>query len=276
MAAEPLREAIAGNEELAGEVVVIRDLLNVGPISKTEEGQKFSDLRSAFWNEVVINEKHPLQIDDTERIMEVSAALAGNEDAKAWLWVAPWPADICTLLWANKYLGKHPGKFFVVSIAGLPFLDGNGKVFYPRNISELQPREVIKARRLARMVTPAEIEVDTEEWRRLVQENGGIRTVEGGKKVTSRGEDFYDAQLLSFCSQQYQKASRIVNQAMSKFNMPTGDLYLGWRLRKMAEQDKLNLQGDTTRALKDFEVKIPSGLLEFGDEAPSAPAEAEG
>lgn len=275
MAAAPVTEAIATNEEMAGEVVVIKDLLNLGPLNKTEEGQKFSDLRSAFWQQVAPNEKNPIQVDDTERLMAVSAAMAGNEDAKAWLWIAPWPADICTLLWATKYLGKHPGRFFVVNIAGLPFLDENGKVFYPKNISELQPREVIKAKRLARAVSYAEIETDTEEWRKLVTEDAGIRTTEGGKRVTSRGEDHYDATLLSFCSHQYQKASRIVNQAMSKFNIPTGDLYLGWRLRMMAAQDRLNMQGDTTKALKDFDVKLPSGLLEFGEEAASAAPAAE-
>ncbi|MCF8449626.1 MAG: DUF1835 domain-containing protein [Taibaiella sp.] len=265
MAATPLEAAIAATPEMAGEIVVIKDLLNIGPIQKTEDGQKFSELRSAFWQQVVVNEKNPVVVDDTERILQVSAAMAGNEEAKAWVWVAPWPADICTLLWLTKYLGKYPGRFFAINIAGLPFLDENGKVFYPKNISELQPKEVAKARRLARQVSFAEIEVDTDEWRRLVADNAGIRTLEGGKRIISRSDDFYDGQLLSFCSQQFQKASKIVNQAMSKFNMPTGDLYLGWRLRIMVTKEKLQMLGDTTKALKDFDVKLPSGLLEFGE-----------
>ena len=44
---------------------------------------------------------------------------------------------------------------------------------------------------------------------------------------------------------------------LAKFNLPPGDLYLGWRLRKMAEAGKLELQGDTAKSLKDFEVKLP-------------------
>jgi len=265
MAATPLAEAMNMMPEMAGEIVVIRDLLNLGPLQKTEEGQKFSELRSAFWQQVAVNEKTPVQVDDTERILQVSAAMAANEDAKVWLWCAPWPADICTWLWLTKYMGKYPGRFYIVNIAGLPFLDNNGKVFYPKNISELEPKEAVKARRLARAVTYAEIETDGEEWRKLTEGNAGIRTLEGGKRIVQKGEDHYDAQLLSFCSQQYQKASKIVNQAMAKFNIPTGDLYLGWRLKVMAGQDKLQMQGDTTKALKDFDVKLPSGLLEFGD-----------
>ena len=275
MAAAPLAAALQDNVELAGEIIVIKDLLNIGPLQKNEEGQKFSDMRSAFWQQVVPNEKTPVQVDDTERILAVSAAMAANEDVKAWLWVAPWPADMCAWLWLTKYLGKYPGRFYVVNIAGLPFLDANGKVFYPKNISELSPREVVKARRLARQVSYAEIETDGEDWRKLVEGNSGIRTLEGAKRITGRADDFYDGQLISFCSQQFQKASKIVNQAMTKFNIPTGDLYLGWRLRTLIAQDRLHGQGDAAKTLKDFEVKLPSTTLDFGEaQQPAAAAEA--
>lgn len=275
MAAAPLAEAMTTTPELAGEIIVIRDLLNLGPLQKTEEGQKFSDIRSAFWQQVVVSDKSPIQVDDTERLLEVSAAMHTNEDARAWIWIAPWPADICTLLWTMKYLGKYPGRFFVVNIAGLPFLDENGKVFYPKNISELQPKEIVKAKRLARQVSYAEIETDTEEWRKLVNENGAIRTLEGAKRIVSRAAEHYDTQLYAFCTQQFQKASKIVNQAMAKHNIPTGDLYLGWRLREMAATDRLRLQGDITKALKDFDVRIPSGELDFA-EAATQPTESNG
>lgn len=276
MAAAPLAEAIATTPEMEGEIIVIRDLLNVGPIKKTEDGQKFSDIRSAFWQEVAPNEKSPVQVDDMERVLAVSAKMAANEEDKAWVWVAPWPADICTWLWLTRYLGKYPGRFFVVNIAGLPFLDEQGKVFYPKNISELQPKEIVKARKLARTVTYAEIETDGEEWNKLVKEDAGVRTLEGGKRIVSRSDEHYDAQLTSFCSQQFQKAARIVSQALAKFQIPTGDLYLGWRLRQMAAADKLRIQGDPLKMLKDFEVKVPSGELEFGESGPAASAEQNG
>jgi hypothetical protein len=206
---------------------------------------------------VVVNEKNPIQVDDMERLLEVSATLANNEEAKAWVWIAPWPADIATYFWTIKYLSKYPGRFFVVNIAGLPFLDENGKLFYPKSIGEIQPKELIKAKRLARTVTPAEVETDGEEWRKLTKENSGIRVLEGGKRLVSKSEEHYDSQLLGFVSNQFQKASKVVGQSLTKFNVPTGDVYLGWRLRKMAEAGKLQLQGDPNKTLKDFDVKLP-------------------
>lgn len=263
MAALPLSEAMTMHPDLAGEIVVIRDLLNLGSIQKTEDGQKFSELRSAFWQTVTNGDKSIINVDDTERILKVSAAMAADHSHAAWLWVAPWSADICTLLWLAKYLGKYLGRFYTVSIAGLPFLDENGKVFYPRNISELQPKEVVKARKLARQVTLAEIESDAEEWTRLVMENGGIRFLEGNKKIISRNIDYYDTQLFSACSHQWQKASKVINLAMTKGNLPTGDIFLAWRLRQMANDEKIKLQGDASRTHRDFEVKIPEGTLQF-------------
>ncbi len=256
VAAAPLREAIQAEASMEGEVVVMKDVLSVGPLQK-EEGQKFSELRSAFWQEVVINEKNPVQVDDMERLLEVSLALSKNEEDKIWLWIAPWPADVCMYHWVLKYLGKYPNRLYVVNIAGLPFLDEQGKVFFPKSIGEILPKELIKARRLARLVTPGELEVDTDEWRKVVAANAGMRTLEGGKRLMSRPEDHFDSQLISFTSHQFQKASKIVSQALAKYSIPTGDLYLGWRLRKMVDAGRLELQGDVTKALKDFDVKMP-------------------
>jgi hypothetical protein len=264
MAAVPLAEAITNTPELAGEIVVIRDLLNVGPLQKTEDGQKFSDIRSAFWQQVTNNEKQTVTVDDTERILQVSVAMNSNENATVWLWIAPWPADICTWLWLTKYFGKYPGRFMVINIAGLPFLDANGKLYYPKNISELLPKEVTKARKLARPVSYAEIENDADDWKKLVADNAGVRIIEGNKRVLSKGVDHYDNMLLSACTDQFQKASKIVALTLAKHNIPTGDLFLGWRLKEMVLQDRLRMQGELSKSLKEFDIKLPSSTLEFG------------
>jgi hypothetical protein len=255
-AAAPLKDTIIMDPSIAGEVIVLKDILNVGPLQK-EEGQSFSEMRTAFWQQVVNNEKHPVHVDDFERLSQACIELSKNEEAKVWLWIAPWPADICAYYWSLPYLGKYLGRFFVVNIAGLPFLDENGKVFFPKSIGEIQAKEIVKAKRLARAVNAAELETDSFEWRKITEDNAGVRTLEGGKRLGSKSEEQYDNQLNSFCSHQYQKASRIVNQALSKFNIPTSDVYLGWRLRKMVDTGRLQVQGELNKTLKDFDVKLP-------------------
>jgi len=261
MAATPLAEAVQMEKSMEGEVVVWKDILHVGPIKK-EEGQSFSELRSAYWNAIVPNEKTAIQVDDMERLLAISAAMFRDEQMEAWFWMAPNPADVCAYYCMLPYLSKHKGRFNIVNIAGLPFLDENGKVFYPKSLSGILPKELVKARKLSRQVTPSEMEVDIDEWKKLVEENAPVRIHEVGKRIKSVGADHYDQQLLSFCSQQFQKASKVVRQALSKYNIPTGDLWLGWRLRKLAEEGKLLLQGEPGKALNEFEVRLPGEVVE--------------
>lgn len=258
MAAQPLAEAVNTEPSMQGQVLALKDILHVGPIKKAA-GQSFSQLRSEFWKEVVNDEKQDTTVNDLERLLEITTQLNNNTEDVVWLWMAPWPADVCAYYWMLNYMSKHLERFYVLNLSGLPFLNEEGKVYYPKNMSEILPRELIKARKLARQVTPAELEIDGEEWLNMTAENAGMRLLEGGKKLYTREESYYDEKLLSFCSHQFQKGHRIVNQTISKLSVPTGDMYLGWRLRKLVENGTLLSEGDVSKTLRDFSVKLPGG-----------------
>lgn len=255
-----LKEAVATEPAMAGEVIVLRDILHVGPLKKTE-GQGFSELRMVYWQGVASGEKTLAGVDDMERLLEVSAKMFRDDSIQAWIWMAPCVADVCAYYWLLPYLSKHKGRFYIVNIAGLPFLNEAGKVYFPKNISEIMPRELVKARRLSRQVTPGEIEIDGDEWRRLADENGGVRTWEGGKKIASHPADYYDTVLLGLCTAHAQKTNKVVRQALQKHNLPTGDLWLYWRLREMANAGAIEMQGE--------EVRLPG----VGTTAESTPAQ---
>jgi peptide deformylase len=70
-----------------------------------------------------------------------------------------------------------------INIVGLPFLNEKGQLFYPTNFSQIPAKEFLKTKRLLKEVTPAEYEVEGDEWARLQQENAWVRTYEGGKKI---------------------------------------------------------------------------------------------
>lgn len=236
VAAKPLIEAVSQHEELAGEVVVLKDILHVGSLKV--EGMSFSESRTAFWNEAVPDAQH-IEVDDLERLMDVSSKLSNDASFKIWFWMAPAPADITAYFWLLHFLKKHQGRFSVVNINGLPFLDENGKLFYPESIGHIPVKEIIKARKLARVTTPSEWETDADEWPRLVDENEGVRIHEGGKRIKSQPISFYDETLLQHITDSSQKMNKIINLAISKNKVPTGDLFLQWRLREMAKERKV-------------------------------------
>src|SRR5690606_9608239 len=88
LAAEQLKAALLSDESLQGEVVELKDILHVGPLKK-EEGQSFSALRSAYWQQILVNEKNPVQVDDMERLLAVSGEMFKDENIQAWFWMAP-------------------------------------------------------------------------------------------------------------------------------------------------------------------------------------------
>jgi hypothetical protein len=259
-AAEPVKEAILTEPTMAGEVVVLTDRLDIGPLKKEGE-QTFSELRNGYWQSIAASDKTTIHVADMERLLAISAEMFKNEEISAWLWMAPAAADVCAYYWMLPYLSKHTNRFFLLNIAGLPFLDENGKVYYPKSINQLLPKEVIKARKLARAITPSELEVDIDEWQSLVEENTGIRILDGGKKLSGREETYHDNQLMSFCSHQFQKASKIVRQTISKFQVPVPDTFLGYRLRKLSEEGRIMMQGDPAKPLNEIDVRLPGEIV---------------
>lgn len=247
LTAQPLLEAVAAQEDTGEEVIVLKDILHVGPL-KTE-GMTFSEGRSAFWNTVIPEGQAEARVDDLERLMEISTRLSNDTSVTVWFWMAPTPADVAAYFWLLHFLKKHQGRFSVININGLPFLDTNGKLFYPESIGHIPVKEILKARKLARVTTPSEWETDGDEWSRLTEENTGLRVHQGGKKLESKPIDHYDELLLSLLTAQNQKTGKIVNTALSKHKIPTGDLFLQWRLREIAADGRAELhKGDIKRA----------------------------
>jgi hypothetical protein len=260
--AKPLTEAISLHAELAGEMMVLKDILHVGPL-KTE-GMGFSESRSAFWNEAAPDAQH-IEVDDLERLMEVSSRLSNDSTSKIWFWMAPAPADITAYFWLLHFLKKHQGRFSVVNINGLPFLDENGKLFYPESIGHIPVKEIVKARKLARVTTPSEWETDADEWPRLISENEGLRIHEGGKRLKSQPITFYDEALLQHITEASQKTNKVINLAISKNKVPTGDLFLQWRLRELVKEGKIEM----TKG----EVRLNNGKHSSDSEPSDAPVE---
>jgi hypothetical protein len=190
-------------QELEGEIHILLDDLQSGPLQKPE-GQSFSAMRSAYWHSISNDPLSLERIADQERILMLSTELNKNPNDRAWIWIAPSATDICAYYWIIAHLNTHIGRLHILNTSNLPFLDAEGRVFYPTRLSELQPKEIVKARRLARPITPSELEIDQDAWNQLVAENAALRSLEGGKKLRSRPDDFYDSKILSCLGNNFQ------------------------------------------------------------------------
>ncbi|HMK02880.1 MAG TPA: DUF3658 domain-containing protein [Ferruginibacter sp.] len=254
-----LEKSFELDETLSADIVQIKDDFAVGPLTDiyTEDG---IGNRKQWWREVLAGGDYDghvdtAKIDDAKTVTELKERLDTNPEETIWIWAAQNKHDVCSYYWLMSQLKEYQGRIFILYLNNLPFLNEKGNLFYPENLFDIPAKEFVKAKKLAREITPSEFEVDPDEWTKVCNENKGIRLLEGGKKLVQADYDLYDADLKKFITGDWQKASKIIHQYLSKAKHKTGDMYLLWRLKGMIAQDMLDVQGKVAN-MKDFEVKL--------------------
>jgi Domain of unknown function (DUF1835)/Protein of unknown function len=262
-----LKQALEMDQSLAGDLIEIKDEFAVGPIENldTEEGWT---ARQNWWRQLLAASPYGKDnlvgsFDDRKTVAELKQRLDENEKEQLWIWMGQNQHDVCGYYWLIPQLKSYQGRVVVLYLNNLPFINEKGQIFYPTTLHEIQPKEFLKAKKLNRQVTLSEFEVDPDEWKRLTSENAPVRILEGGKKITSKDESFYDKDILTGLSNEWQKGNRAMNNILGKMKIKTGDVFLLWRMRHLATEEKLELNGDPSKGWKDFEVRLKS----------SAPAE---
>ena len=138
----------------------------------------------------------------------------------------------------------------------MPFINEKGQIFYPTHLAEIQPKEFLKAKKLARPITLSEFEVDPDEWKKLCAENDGVRFLEGGKKIVGKDVNFYDAEILSNITAETQKLPRVLSNTINRMKIKTGDVFIVWRISQMAMDLKIELTGEWKKGWKEIAMKL--------------------
>lgn len=250
-AAKALEAAFELDENLRGPIVILNDHLEFGPLQP--EGEESLDaLRTKFHAE--ISGQADIQSNDEATLLELLRK-AQEEEEPVCFWMAPNARDACTYYWLLPYFKAMPGVLHSIQIPGLPFLNEKGQLFYPTHFGQVPAREFLKTKRLLKELSPADFETDGDEWQRLQQDGKWIRTHEGGKKLQSKEAHAFDHLITSAVGTDFQRASRVLQDALKKTNHPLLPVYMEWRLRQLIAEGKLELKGDSAKPLKDFEVR---------------------
>ncbi|MFI5154741.1 MAG: DUF3658 domain-containing protein [Chitinophagales bacterium] len=262
---EVLNEAIGLDNSLKGEIIQIRDDWAVGPIDNIFYPDGL-ETRKQWWRLVLGGGDYDGLVDDPagsrdqETVATIIEKLNHDTEETVWIWAAQNKHDVSGYYWLISQLKSFQGRVYILYLNNLPFINLKGLIFYPQNLFEIPAREFLKAKKLARIVTPSEFELDSEDWLKLAQERKGVRILEGGKKLQQFDVDFYDKALRSFITPEWQKGSRIIQHFLSKASQITGDAFLLWRLKGMVAAGEAEAQGEL-RKMKDFELKSKSAQV---------------
>ena len=252
-----LQKAIELDEKLSGDVWQIKDEFAVGPIANIYETEGYQNRRD-WWMELLEHSPYTDAINIVDDKLTVHHLTERLQDEKevSWIWMGQNAHDVCGYYWLMSQLKEYQGKVFILYLNNLPFINEKGQLFYPNNLSEIQPKEFLKAKKLARPISLSEFEVDPDEWKKSCNENGLIRTLEGGKKIVSRSEDYYDSALVNLLNTEPQKLSKLLHSFYSKAKIQTGDVFLVWRIKKLVEQNKILVQGEWSKGWKDITLSL--------------------
>ena len=255
---EVLQKAMELDETLQGDVIQVKDDYAVGPIKDiyTDEG---IEARKQWWREVLAGGDYDgkvdtEEVDDMKTVVDLIVWMAHNPTENVWIWAAQNKHDVSGYYWLMSQLKNYQGRIEVLYLNNLPFINEKGNIFYPTSLFEIQPKEFLKAKKLARPITLSEFEVDPDEWKKQCNENAIVRFLEGGKKLTQREYDFYDEDLRKYITADWQKASKIIHNFLNKNKQTTGDAYVLWRLKQLLAGGAYDIQGEL-KGMKDFEVK---------------------
>jgi hypothetical protein len=255
-----LQKVIELDESLSGDVRIIKDDYAVGPLADIYETEGYQQRRE-WWKQLLeISPYNTDQlmgmVDDRLAVHNLKKDLDENPKEELWLWMGQNQHDVCGYYWLISQLNEYQGRVVVLYFNNLPFINEKGQIFYPTTLHEIQPKEFLKAKKLNRKVTLSEFEVDPDEWKKLCNENAMVRILEGGKKIVGKDEDFYDKEILSGLSNDWQKGNRAMQNILGKMKVKTGDVFLLRRIMKMVEEEKVEINGETTKSWKDFELKL--------------------
>jgi len=263
-----MKQVIELDETLAGDVIQIKDDFAVGPLQNidTEEGWQ---ARLEWWRSISqgspygdINWNLPAGrqgFDDRETAKELKVKLDENPEEELWIWMGQNQHDVTGYYWLMPQFREYQGRVMILYLNNLPFINEKGQIFYPSWLHEIQPKEFVKAKKLARPITLSEFEIDPDEWKKIVEENAVVRMLEGGKKIAGKEDSFYDNEILKNLTGDWQKATRVLSNTLHRSKIKTGDIFIMWRMKELINAGKIEVTGDVSKGWKDFDVKLAGG-----------------
>ncbi len=256
-----LEQAIELDASLSGKIIEIKDDYAVGPLLDIYETEGYQARRD-WWKEVLTHSPYEDQldiVDDQLTVHQLINALNHDENEMIWIWMGQNAHDVSGYYWLMSQFKEYQSRIHVLYLNNLPFLNEKGQLFYPTHLSQIQPKEFLKAKKLARPITLSEFELDPDEWKKLCQENEGVRFLEGGKKLVSMHISCYDKEILSLLTKNAQKLPSALTNIMAKLKVKLGDAFIVARLKALEEAGKLVFVGDWKKGWKDMVVQMPGG-----------------
>ncbi|MGL4346758.1 MAG: DUF3658 domain-containing protein [Chitinophagaceae bacterium] len=219
----------------------------------------FREERKSFYKEIMqpisnVTPYDDLFDHDKNTIEKIEQLMNKNPEEQIWLWIAPNACNICGYYTVMPYLKKYIGRVFVLFLSNLPFFNKDKKIFYPKTLQEIPSQELLKVRKITRLISYSEWEVDQDEYTKLKEENTWLRIWEGNKKISSVPTDMLDKEIINFLPSSWIKMTKFLPLLVQELKHYTNEYFLAWRIFCLSQANKIACQGSLQKGWKDFEL----------------------
>jgi len=250
-----LERSFEFDENLRGEIICFNDDLRAGSIRDLHRKEE-RESRQDWWS-LIIPDGLKHITDDYNKVEIIRECLKDRKQIIIWLGSDGFNrlgfARLCfslTTLLINCS---------VVAISEGQITNKVGENYRPASLIVMDPDQIAHLAIHLRPISKSEIEEGVNLWKRLSGQNSIIRSLINNKQVESRDESFYDADLLSRCTTNFQKAARVIGYTLCDIDFEVSDSILNWRLQELVKQKKLEAKGVLVE-IRDYKVKLVAGL----------------
>lgn len=235
-----------------GEIINFREDYSIGPIYESDTEYKLK--KRIEWFEKILKQIsiyeyfeniHKEFIDAYESIKNIEI------DSKIIIWYGENTSDEVGVRYLNSILRNR--ELYEVNISESYIVDFYGNRYKPRALAECSPEEIENIILNMKKIEKEKCNSLINEWEVIRVSKENLRILKD-HKIIEVDESYYDNEILSNCTADFENAAKIIGMTMGKSQQLIGDTYLDYRIRKLIESGKVEYRGKL-ETLRDFQCR---------------------
>ena len=234
------------------QLICLEDCLNIGPVCDLDsvvEIEERNDWLSKVFN-VVINKD----------IETIKAFIENHENERIYFWTGYCASDILNTARLLYHLPSYCNNIFTIDFSNVTVKNRLGNVIYPKVLYVVEPSQVGEIAKHFYRLKGEKISKLIQLWEKIKVGRSMLRILDKNGQILENEETYFDSLLESFCTSEFQKATRIIGQALGHLFHADhdfiGDMYLDWRLKQLSVMNKIEARGKLNGLMRDYEVKL--------------------
>ncbi len=250
--------AHSGEFDLDGiRLICMDDMLNIGPLCDVDAGEHRVEEREKWLSKLYEMDDWPYEppvSGDIDKIRML--ADEPEKNGKIFLWTGVRASEILSTARLVCHLPETGAEILVPDFPNVPVKNICGETIYPATLSVTAPEQVRDIFKSFKRVTDRQLSEWKKLWGESLSSDATLRIIDEHGHIAEKSEAYFDPVLESYCTDEFQKAARVIGRTLADTYFNIGDGYLNWRLKQLVASRKLEARG-TLGMAREYEVRLP-------------------